>query len=88
LIICQHMNGFLMFDPPSILKDLKFLGYYAIMLHQRGIAFYATKDYTEGTSAKISQFLRSFQGMYFPNQSKLPQLCLYANSSYSRKACF
>jgi hypothetical protein len=66
LIIYQHMDGFPMFDPPSILEDLKFLGYYAIMLHQRGIAFYATKDCTEGTLAKIGQFLRSFQGMYFP----------------------
>jgi hypothetical protein len=57
-----------MFDPPSILKDLKFLGYYTITLYQRDIAFYATKDCTEGTSAKIGQFLRSFQGigMYFP----------------------
>jgi hypothetical protein len=58
---------FSMFDPPSILEDLKFLGYYTITLHQRGIAFYATKDYTEGTLAKIVQFLRSFQGMYFPS---------------------
>jgi hypothetical protein len=66
LIIYQHMDGFPMFDPPSILEDLKFLGYYAITLHQRGIAFYATKDCTKGTSAKIGQFLRSFQGMYFP----------------------
>jgi hypothetical protein len=49
----------------SILKDLKFLGYYAITLYQRGIAFYATKDGTEGTSAKTSQFLKSFQGIYF-----------------------
>jgi hypothetical protein len=55
-----------MFNPPSILEDLKFLGYYAITLHQRGIAFYAIKDCTEGTLAKIGQFLRSFQGMYFP----------------------
>jgi hypothetical protein len=60
------MEGFPMFDLLSILKNLKFLGYYVITLHQRGIAFYATKDYTEGTLAKIGQFLRSFQGMYFP----------------------
>jgi hypothetical protein len=66
LIIYQHMDGFPMFDPPSILKDLNCLGYYAIMLQQRGIAFYATKDCTKGTLAKIGQFLRSFQGMYFP----------------------
>jgi hypothetical protein len=51
---------------PGRVEDLKFLGYYAIMLYQRGIAFYATKDCTEGTLAKIGQFLRSFQGMYFP----------------------
>jgi hypothetical protein len=55
------MDGFLMFDPPSILEDLKFLGYYAITLHQKGIAFYATKDCTEGTLAKIGQFLRVFK---------------------------
>jgi hypothetical protein len=65
LIIYQHMVGFPMFDPPLILEDLKFLGYYVITLHQRGIAFYATKDCTEGTLAKIDQFLRSFQSMYF-----------------------
>jgi hypothetical protein len=53
LIIYQHMDGFPMFNPHSILEDLKFLGYYMITLYQRGIAFYATKDCTEGTSAKI-----------------------------------
>jgi hypothetical protein len=43
LIIYQHMDGFPMFNPLWILKDLKFLGYYAITLHQRGIAFYAKR---------------------------------------------
>jgi hypothetical protein len=66
LIIYQNIDGFPMFNPPSILKNLKFLGYYAITLYQRGIAFYATKDCTEGTLAKIGQFLKSFQGMYLP----------------------
>jgi hypothetical protein len=32
----------------------------------RGIAFNAMKDCTKGTMAKLGQFLKSFQGMYFP----------------------
>jgi hypothetical protein len=53
LIIYQNMDGFLMFDPPLILEDLKFLGYYMIMLHQISIAFYTTKDCSKCTLARI-----------------------------------
>lgn len=65
LIIYQHVHGFPMFDPPPILRNLNFLGYYAITLHQRGIAIYATKDCPEATMGKIGEFLRDFQGMHF-----------------------
>jgi hypothetical protein len=53
-----------MFDPSLILKNLIFLGYYAITFYQRGIAFYATKDCPKGTMGKIGEFFKSFQGMH------------------------
>lgn len=65
LIIYQHSVGFPMFESPPTLKNFVFLGYFAITLHQRGIAFYATKDCPEATLQKMNVFLASFRCMYF-----------------------
>jgi hypothetical protein len=77
-----------MFDPLPILKNLKFIGYYAITLYQRGIAFYATKECPEGTLGKMGEFFKRFSRYVLAFSFLTGQPFLYANSFFLRGSCF
>jgi hypothetical protein len=65
LIIFLHTDGFPLFVPPPAFADLTFLGYYAITLHNRGIALFKTPDCPRSTVEKIPEFLKDLQGNLF-----------------------